>query len=137
MKARMPGATDTDFFDKADMEHTKVYREGKIDPPEEVAKMAYKALMDGDRRVVGPAGKKNVAMSTVTPDNMIANKNRKIMEPSEESPEKTRKAPSHPRSRAVKEKAAKKKMSVAVIIKLRGINCESTSIVNCHDSITI
>jgi len=112
MTLLMPGATDTDFFDKAQMENTKVYREGKLDPPEEVAKMAFEALIKGDRRVVGPAGKKNVAMATVTPDNLIANKNRKIMEPSDENPAKTRKAPAHPRSRAIKEKAKSGKVGI-------------------------
>jgi len=113
MTLLMPGATDTDFFDKAQMEDTKVYREGKLDQPEEVAKMAFEALMKGERRVVGPAGKKNVAMATLTPDNIIANKNRKVMEPSDESPAKTRKAPSHPRSRAIKEKAKSGKMDIS------------------------
>jgi short-subunit dehydrogenase len=113
MTLLMPGATDTDFFDKAEMEDTKVYREGKLDSPEEVAKLAYKALQNGDRRVIGPAGKTNVAMATVTPDNMVANKNRKTMEPSDENPAKTRKAPTHPRSRAIKEKAKKGKLRLA------------------------
>jgi short-subunit dehydrogenase len=113
MTLLMPGATDTDFFDKADMEDAKVYREGKLDPPEVVAKAAFEALQKGDRRIVGPAGKKNVAMATVTPDNLIANKNRKIMEPSDESPAKTRKAPSHPRSRAIRDKAKGGKLRIA------------------------
>lgn len=113
MTLLMPGATDTDFFDKAQMENTKVYREEKLDAPEVVAKLAFEALMKGERRVVGPAAKKNVAMATVTPDNVIANKNRKVMEPSDENPAKTRKAPSHPRSRAIKEKAAKKKLRIS------------------------
>jgi short-subunit dehydrogenase len=113
MTLLMPGATDTDFFDKAQMEDTKVYREEKLDAPEEVAKIAFDALMKGDRRIVGPAGKKNVTMATVTPDNVVANKNRKLMEPSDEDPAKTRKAPSHPRSRAIKEKASKKKLNIS------------------------
>jgi short-subunit dehydrogenase len=113
MTLLMPGATDTDFFDKAEMEDTKIYREGKLDSPEEVAKIAYKALQKGDRRVIGPAGKTNVAMATVTPDNMVAKKNRKTMEPSDENPANTRKAPAHPRSRAIKEKAKKSKLRLA------------------------
>ena len=113
MTLLMPGATDTDFFDKAGMENTKVYREEKLDSPEEVAKIAYKAMLEGERRVIGPAGRTNVAMAAVTPDHMIANKNRKVMEPSKENPAKTRKAPSHPRSRAIKEKAAKKKLRIS------------------------
>jgi short-subunit dehydrogenase len=113
MTLLMPGATDTDFFDKAQMEDTKVYREGKLDPPEKVAKLAFEALMKGDNRIVGPAGKTNVAMATVTPDNVIAKKNRKIMEPSEEDSDKTRKAPSHPRSRAIRDKAKNGKLRIA------------------------
>ena len=105
MTLLMPGATDTDFFDKAGMEDTKTYREGKLDPPERVAELAYKAMKNGERRIIGPAGKKNIAMSTVAPDNIVAQNMRKHMEPSEKDPEETRQKPEHPRSLEVHEKA--------------------------------
>lgn len=109
MTLLMPGATDTDFFDKAEMEDTRVYREGKMDSPEEVARLAYEALKKKARRIIGPVGKKNVAQAAIMPDNVVAARLRKSMEPSEKNPEKTRQRPSHKRSREVKEKSMKKK----------------------------
>ena len=37
--SNLPGATDTDFFNKADMQESK--NEGKLDDPAEVAKDGY------------------------------------------------------------------------------------------------
>jgi uncharacterized protein len=43
-----PGATDTDFFERAGMEHTKLGSEGKYEnDPREVAQQGFQALMDG------------------------------------------------------------------------------------------
>jgi short-subunit dehydrogenase len=105
MTLLMPGATDTDFFDKAAMEDTKIYREGKLDSPVKVARLAYKALQKGKRRIIGPAGRKNVAMANLMPDNMVAESNRKKMVPSSKSRTETRQKPAHKRSREEKEKA--------------------------------
>lgn len=102
MTVLMPGATDTDFFDKAEMEYTVTYRENKLDPPEVVAQLAYEALQKGERRVVGPAGRKNVAMATLTPDNLVAKNMLKSMEPSEKDDSEIRHQPAHTRSREVK-----------------------------------
>lgn len=46
-----PGPTDTSFFSRADMEETNVvhYKDKTMQSPDEVAKGAYKALMDGER----------------------------------------------------------------------------------------
>lgn len=82
MTVLMPGATDTDFFDKAGMEHTKVYKESKFDSPIKVAQLGFEALMNGERRVIGPAAKLNLAMASVTPDDKLADQLRKQMEPS-------------------------------------------------------
>jgi short-subunit dehydrogenase len=78
----MPGATDTDFFEKADMKKTRVYQEKKLDSPEEVAKAGYAAVMKGDRRIIGKGARKNVLQATITPDPLVAAQNRKLMEPS-------------------------------------------------------
>jgi len=59
----MPGATDTDFFRKAEAEDTVNYREKELGSPEEVATDAFDALMKGERRVVSGA-KMHVAMSS-------------------------------------------------------------------------
>src|SRR5438270_2452934 len=47
----MPGATDTDFFARADMLDTKVGT-GKKDDPADVAKAGFKAMMEGKGDVV-------------------------------------------------------------------------------------
>jgi short-subunit dehydrogenase len=104
MTLLMPGATDTDFFDKAKMEHTKVYREGPIDPPEKLAEIAFDALLKGKRRLVGPAARKNVAKAAVTPDNVIAKNLRKAMKPSDKESKKTRQRPSHRQSQHIRAK---------------------------------
>jgi short-subunit dehydrogenase len=43
----MPGATDTEFFKRADMEDTKVAA-GKKDDPADVAKIGFDAMMNGE-----------------------------------------------------------------------------------------
>lgn len=47
--ALCPGATDTDFFPKADMVETKVFQKGNVMSPQEVAEKAYPALMRAER----------------------------------------------------------------------------------------
>jgi short-subunit dehydrogenase len=47
----MPGATETDFFERADMTDTKVGQAKKADPGD-VAKAGFKAMMDGEGDVV-------------------------------------------------------------------------------------
>ena len=56
--ALCPGATDTDFFVKADAQDTKAFQTAMA--PQDVAKIGYDALMDGRRVVV--AGAVNKAM---------------------------------------------------------------------------
>jgi short-subunit dehydrogenase len=52
-----PGATDTDFFPKADMEDTRIFQKGNnVMAPQEVAAKSYKAIMKGDPIFV-PGGK--------------------------------------------------------------------------------
>ena len=47
----MPGPTDTEFFERAGMEDTKL-ASGKTDDPEDVARKGFEALMKGDEQVV-------------------------------------------------------------------------------------
>lgn len=98
MTVIMPGATDTAFFNKAEMEHTKIYRENPFDDPQDVAKLAFEALMSGERRVIGKGARKNVAMAAVTPDSMMAGNMKKQMQASKKDPSETRQGPDHPRS---------------------------------------
>ena len=95
MTLLMPGATDTDFFHKADMEDTKVYREGKLASPEEVAEVAFEALLNGERRIVGPPDRIQVAMAVLTPDDVLAENQRKGLEPSDKPAAETRQYPEH------------------------------------------
>jgi uncharacterized protein len=65
----MPGPTDTDFFDRAGMEDTKV-AQGRKDDPDEVAKDGVDALLAGKDHVVAGALKNKVmaAGSALQPD---------------------------------------------------------------------
>jgi len=77
----MPGATETEFFERADMLDTKVGTEKKMDPAE-VAKHGYDAMMNGDGDVVtGWQNKLRSAISLVMPSAMLAEQHRKMAEP--------------------------------------------------------
>jgi len=70
--ALQPGATDTDFFNKADMTESRILDQGLSDPAK-VAADGYKALMAGDDKVVsGFKNKVMVGMSHVMPDSVVA-----------------------------------------------------------------
>ena len=77
----MPGATETDFFARADMLDTKVGQQAKDDPAD-VARAGFDAMMRGDGDVV--AGWKNKIQTTVanvTPSGVLAEQHRKMAEP--------------------------------------------------------
>src|SRR5205085_2024943 len=77
----MPGATETDFFARADMLDTKI-GSGKKDDPADVAKVGFKAMMDGEGDVVaGLKNKLQVAVANVTPASVLAQMHRKQAEP--------------------------------------------------------
>jgi short-subunit dehydrogenase len=77
----MPGATETEFFERADMLDTKVGA-GKKQPPSEVAKTGFDAMMKGDGDVVtGWQNKLRAAMAHVTPSGVLAEQHRKMAEP--------------------------------------------------------
>jgi uncharacterized protein len=77
----MPGATETEFFERADMLDTKVGTDEKDDPAE-VAKVGYEAMLRGDGDVVaGWKNKLQTAMASVTPSGMLAEQHRKMAEP--------------------------------------------------------
>jgi short-subunit dehydrogenase len=54
VSALLPGATQTDFFIRADMEEAKFVQEGKMADPGQVARDGYEALMKGDDHIVTP-----------------------------------------------------------------------------------
>jgi short-subunit dehydrogenase len=78
----MPGVTDTNFFERADMMDTDVgTRENKADPAE-VAKIGFEAMMKGESDVIaGLKNKLQVAMASVTPAEVLAEQHRKMAEP--------------------------------------------------------
>jgi short-subunit dehydrogenase len=77
----MPGATDTNFFKRADLLDTKVGQDKKDDPAD-VAKVGFAAMMKGDGDVVsGLYNKVQSALATVTPAAVLAEQHRKMAEP--------------------------------------------------------
>ncbi|MBF6608864.1 MAG: SDR family oxidoreductase [Flavobacterium sp.] len=83
--ALLPGATDTDFFNKAKMNASKIVQdEDSLADPAQVAKDGYKALMDGDDKVVsGFKNKMMVGMSHITPDPALAEQMKNMQEPAD------------------------------------------------------
>lgn len=80
--ALLPGATDTDFFNKADMMESKIVQSGKLADAAKVAEDGYEALMRGDDMVIsGFKNKVQVAMSKVMPDSKNAATMHKQQEP--------------------------------------------------------
>jgi uncharacterized protein len=77
----MPGATDTDFFARADMLDTAV-AQGKKDAPADVARVGFDAMMRGDGDVVsGWKNKLQSAIANVTPAGVLAEQHRRMAEP--------------------------------------------------------
>jgi short-subunit dehydrogenase len=78
----MPGPTDTEFFERAEMEDTKVGADEKDDPAE-VARQGYDALMAGREKVVGGSFKNKVqtVAGKVIPDSKKAEMHRQMAEP--------------------------------------------------------
>lgn len=77
----MPGATETEFFDRAGMQDTKVGTDEKMDA-NEVARIGFKAMMDGEGDVVaGWKNKLQAAVASVTPSSVLAEQHRKMAEP--------------------------------------------------------
>jgi short-subunit dehydrogenase len=77
----MPGATETEFFERADMVDTKIGQSEKDDPAD-VARAGYDAMMKGEGDVV--AGWKNKLLSAaalLTPSDVLAEQHRKKAEP--------------------------------------------------------
>jgi uncharacterized protein len=77
----MPGATETEFFERADMLDTKVGA-GKKQPPEEVAKVGFEAMEKGsDEVVAGWNNKLRAAISHIVPSSVLADQHKKMAAP--------------------------------------------------------
>lgn len=80
--ALMPGPTETDFFERAGMQDTKL-GVGKKDDPAEVARDGYEAMMAGKDHVVAGSFSNAVqaTVAHVLPDTKLAEMYRKRAEP--------------------------------------------------------
>lgn len=81
--ALLPGVTDTDFFNKADMNRSKAVQDkDDMADPADVAKDGYDALMRGDDKVVsGFKNKLQVAMNNLIPDQSAADQMKDFQKP--------------------------------------------------------
>jgi short-subunit dehydrogenase len=84
----MPGATETEFFERADLSDTKI-GQSKKDDAADVARQGYAAMMRGEGDVVtGWKNKLQSAIANVTPSSVLAEMHRKQAEPGSASPQK-------------------------------------------------
>jgi uncharacterized protein len=78
----MPGVTDTEFFERADLMDTKVGTDEHKADPVDVAKAGFDAMMDGESDVIaGLKNKVQAALANITPAEMLAKQHRKMAEP--------------------------------------------------------
>lgn len=81
MTALCPGASDTDFFDRANAEDIRMVQDTGLSDPAKVAKDGYEALMKGEKRIVsGAKNKLQAFMSNFVPDKILAAGMAKMME---------------------------------------------------------
>jgi short-subunit dehydrogenase len=79
-----PGATETDFFNKADMLDSKIL-DSDLSDPAKVARDGYQALMKGDDKIVsGLKNKAMVGLSNILPETMVAEQMHKMQGPKNE-----------------------------------------------------
>jgi len=77
----MPGATETDFFERADLMDTKIGTQKK-QPPDEVARLGFEAMMHGDGEVItGWSNKLRAAIAQIMPAGVVAEQHRKLAAP--------------------------------------------------------
>ena len=78
----MPGATDTEFFERADMLDTPVGQDDNKGDPADVAREGYEAMLDGRSGVTtGFMNKIQSLVSGLIPDSVLAAMHRKMAKP--------------------------------------------------------
>jgi uncharacterized protein len=78
----MPGPTDTEFFERADLMDTSVGQDENKDDPADVAKAGFDAMLNGEGDVVsGWKNKIQTAVASVTPAGVLAEMHRGMTEP--------------------------------------------------------
>jgi short-subunit dehydrogenase len=76
-----PGATETEFFTRADMEDTKVGQSKKA-PAADVARTGWEAMKKGEEAAVhGTMNKLQTIVAGVLPESVTAQQGRKMNEP--------------------------------------------------------
>jgi short-subunit dehydrogenase len=100
--ALLPGATDTDFFHKAQQEDSIVYQEKELLSPEDVAKDGYEALMKGESKIIsGAKTKMHVWMSDIMGAKLAAKYMHKLDEISDREGKDIAHPPSQRERRAI------------------------------------
>jgi short-subunit dehydrogenase len=81
--ALLPGPTDTEFFDRAELTDTKLGASDKKDDPALVARQGFDGLMKGEASVfAGSLSSKAMGrLSAVTPGNVATKLKRPMTEP--------------------------------------------------------
>jgi len=78
----MPGPTETEFFNRADMEDTPVGEDDSKADPADVAKAGFQAMMEGDSGATpGFMNKVQTAFAGLIPDTVLARMHRRMAEP--------------------------------------------------------
>jgi short-subunit dehydrogenase len=84
--ALIPGPTQTDFFNKAGSENTKMVQEGNLADPALVARDGYDAMQNGESKIIsGWKNKMQAAMGNFIPDEVMADQSKKQNELSDKS----------------------------------------------------
>ena len=77
----MPGATETEFFERADMLDTKIGHVAKADPAD-AAKRGFEAMQKGEGQIItGWKNKVRAAIAHVLPADVLAEKHRDMAKP--------------------------------------------------------
>src|SRR5690606_7596250 len=85
MTSLYPGASDTEFFARANAEDTRMYQDAPLYNPKEVAIAGYEALLEGKKKAVpGIMNKIQAGSSNIMPDSLLAKAMSKLMEEKEE-----------------------------------------------------
>ncbi len=84
----LPGATDTEFFERAGMGDTKVGQDENKADPAKVARDGWDAMLAGQARITsGLANKLQVAAAGIVPPSILAEQHRAIAEPADAAKE--------------------------------------------------
>jgi short-subunit dehydrogenase len=84
--ALLPGVTDTDFFNKAGMNDSRIVQDKEaMSDPADVAKDGYEALLAGEDRIIsGFKNKMQVSMANLMPDSAVAHNMNEQQKPVEQ-----------------------------------------------------